>query len=70
MENLAFNKSQRLREPWPGLSRTSKIESFPTVVNGFQPLTVVTMLTVLDVSDSPNYPSATNLASFDIAFET
>lgn len=46
------------------------IETFATVVNGFQPLTIVTMLTVLDVSDSPNYPSATNLASFDIAFET
>ena len=40
--------------------QTSKMESFATTVNYFQPLTIVTKLSILDVQEVPSYASRLN----------
>ena len=45
-------------EAQPGPPQISKIQRFATVVNGFQSLTIVAKLSILDVSGDPGYGSA------------
>ena len=48
-----------LREPWSVATtvQTRKMESFATIVNGFQLLTAFAKLSILDVCESPGYAS-------------
>ena len=41
----------------PKTLQTSKMKSFTTIVNGFQPLTIVTNLSIVDVCGDPGYTS-------------
>ena len=39
------------------------MESFATIVNGFEPLTFVAKLSILDVCEGPGYTSAHELST-------
>ena len=41
----------------PKTLQTSKMKSFTTIVNGFQPLIIVTNLSIVDVCGGPGYAS-------------
>ena len=40
---------------WVWLLQISKMKIFETIINGFQPLTIVAKLSLLDICDGPSY---------------
>ena len=47
-----------INKVWLGPPKTSKMESFATIVNGLKPLTAVAKLSTLDVCEDCGYDSA------------